>query len=213
MVEAKTKRNIGISFVVIFMVNLCLVYFANKNGYFISNGQLTDSNLLEKVYFDVFFLAINMALGILYWKKIGLGSESKDHLKNKKVLLFMVLGYFIVLIAYLYKYSFDYLAIYKSFSILVTVALVEEFVFRKVYYNKLKQVTTENTAIALSAIGWAFFHAISHFPWKENSLVGLDFSNIIGIFLVSMLLVWMYKKTGTILGGILLNGIFTLIVS
>ncbi len=84
--------------------------------------------------------------------------------------------------------------ILQAFSVVILAPIAEELFFRGVIYTSIKQARLPKLAIAFSAI---FFAAI-HGSWAL----------MLPLTVLSLILVWIYERTGTIIAPIVLHATF-----
>ena len=84
--------------------------------------------------------------------------------------------------------------ILQAFSVVILAPIAEELFFRGVIYTSIKQAGLPNLAIGFSAI---FFAAI-HGSWAL----------MLPLIVLSLILVWIYERTGSIIAPIVMHTTF-----
>ena len=172
---------------------------------FNSTGLITLSNLGIRFIFDYLAKLILPVIIILLNRK-HLNSFNL-RLNNKYELLFLSA---IMILLFILHSDYTITGIYRFFYYLITIAFVEEFIYRGFIYNRMKDYSIR-LAIVISSVIFAVTHAVAPAIASNADIKQLIILMISNIFSTKLLIAWyliyLQEKSKTLWIPILVHAI------
>lgn len=202
----------------LFIVGQFLINFSFSLGYNIFNSNVNTNELILKsgAFLDNNKVLINL-IGFILFMFIFLKKYKKlyeDNFKIKKEFIYIILfgiGYSIIInilflnINNIFNINDSQFLPISNKEIIPLILcsgimgpILEEFLFRGIVYNKIRELTNKKKSILLTSL---FF-----------GLVHMNLFNCINAFILSYILIYLYNKNKTIISPIILHIIVNTIV-